>query len=92
MSTYVVMFHARSRPSDEGKEVGGGGGGGIIQSLRKGRAVGPTPESATDVQSPSGGVPRIEATTSKKRGVLTRPLPGEIGPTTCAWQCSPAFA
>ena len=45
MSTYVVMFHARSRPSDEGKEVGGGGGGWggdhPVPEIREGR--GPLP-------------------------------------------------
>ena len=43
MSTYVVMFHARSRPSDEGKEVGGGRGRGDhpVPEIREGR--GPLP-------------------------------------------------
>ena len=42
MSTYVVMFHARSRPSDEGKEVGGGGRGDhLVPEIREGR--GPLP-------------------------------------------------
>ena len=40
MSTYVVMFHARSRPSDEGKEVGGGGDH-RVPEIREGR--GPLP-------------------------------------------------
>ena len=41
MSTYVVMFHARSRPSDEGKEGGGGRGDHPVPEIREGR--GPLP-------------------------------------------------
>ena len=59
MYTQVVMFRAGSRPWIRHNE---GGGDHPVPEITGG--AGPFPESATDVQSPRRGVPRIEATTS----------------------------
>ena len=78
MSTHEVMFRTGSKPPDEGKGVGGGGGCSDHPVLEiRGGHPGPSPESATDVQSPHRGVPRIEATTSftEKKTRSTDPTP-----------------
>ena len=78
MYTQVVMFRTGSRPSDEKKGGGGGGGDHPVLEIRRGGGRSPaSPESATDVQSPSSGVPRIGATTSftEKKTRSTDPTP-----------------
>ena len=72
------MFRAVSRPSDKGK-VGGGEGGGDHPVPEIRGAPGPSPESATDVQSPRGGVSRTEATTSFTEEKTRSTDPGPAG-------------
>ena len=75
MSTHEVMFRTGSKPPDEGKGVGGGSDHPVPEI--RGGGPGPSPEYATDVQSPRRGVPRIGATTSftEKKTRSTDPTP-----------------